>query len=84
MLALRPKQNTFIGTMTPQVFLDLDEKGAVAAAVTTMLGSVVVTGHITKPPPIPFFVDHPVVFRIRDKQTGTILFAGRVASPTSR
>jgi serpin B len=33
-------------------------------------------------PPVPEFrADHPFVFLIKDKETGTILFIGRVANP---
>ena len=33
------------------------------------------------PPPIPFVVDHPFFFAIRDERTGTLLFTGYVADP---
>ena len=37
----------------------------------------------TTPPPIPIFrADHPFVFAIRDRMSGTILFLGRMSDPT--
>jgi serpin B len=37
----------------------------------------------SQPPPVPTFrADHPFLFAIRDRKTGTVLFLGRVADPT--
>jgi serine protease inhibitor len=61
------------------VFLDVDERGTVAAAVTSMgFEAVFVTA---PPPPIQFIVDRPFLFALRDERTGTLLFVGYVASP---
>lgn len=64
-----------------KAFIAVDEKGTEAAAATAVgmrAGSA--------PPsdePIPFKLDRPFLFLLRDTQTGTILFMGRVESPTS-
>jgi serpin B len=34
-------------------------------------------------PPIEFRADHPFLFLIRERQTGSLLFLGRVTDPTA-
>jgi serpin B len=61
-----------------KAFVDVHEKGTEAAAAT----AVVVKP--SEPPPRPkatFRADHPFIFLIRETQTGTILFMGRVTDP---
>jgi hypothetical protein len=56
----------------------VNESGTQAAAstVVTVIGTVA-------PMPSPLFrADHPFLFFIRDTQSGTLLFMGRLASPT--
>ncbi len=53
------------------VFLAVDEVGTEAAAVTTV-------GVGTVSAPMPFSVDRPFVFAIRERLSGTILFIGAV------
>ena len=61
------------------VYLDVDERGTEAAAVTTVSVEAVVTS--APPPPIPFYVDRPFLFAIRDERTGAFLFMGLVVHP---
>lgn len=62
-----------------KAFIALDEKGTEAAAATAVgmrAGSA--------PPsdePIPFKLDRPFLYFLRDTETGTILFMGRVEEP---
>jgi serpin B len=61
-----------------KAFVKTDEEGSEAAAATAV-------GVARAPAPVEerfsFRADHPFVFLIRDMQTGTVLFMGRVANP---
>jgi serpin B len=58
--------------------LKLDEAGTIAAAQTT-------TSHTpaSVQQSVPFAVDRPFAFFIRDRASGTILFGGHVIDPTA-
>ena len=62
---------------TQKVYIDVDEEGTVAAAAT----GVEVGFTSVPPPPIPFIVDRPFVFLLRDEVSGSDLFAGWIAHP---
>jgi serpin B len=69
----------FIGDVVHQAFIDVNEKGAEAAAATAV--ELKFGG---KPPleqPVVFHADHPFFFIIRDNQSGSILFMGRLVDP---
>jgi len=68
-----------ISEAAQNVYLDVDEKGTKAAAVTAFAFEVGVTS--VPPPPIQFFVDRPFLFALRDEKTGTMLFVGLIAGP---
>ena len=65
------KQNTFV---------EVDEKGTEAAAVTT------IGIELTSFPPQPreFVIDKPFVFAIRERTTNTLLFIGQVVNPLNQ
>ena len=68
-----------IDEATQDAFIDVNEEGTEAAAVTVLsFGTVVLSGPL---PPIPFVVDRPFFFAIRDERTGTLLFTGYVTDP---
>lgn len=70
----------FIGDVIHKAFVAVDEQGTEAAAATAVI--MVGTGIAQDPPtPIPFVVNRPFLFAIRDAETGTILFIGRVMDP---
>ena len=60
-----------------KAFVAVDEKGTEAAAASAILMEAV---------SMPIFVtcDRPFIFLIHDKQTGAILFVGRVLDPTAK
>jgi serine protease inhibitor len=66
----------FIDFVQQNTFVNVNEEGTEAAAVTT-----VGIGVTSLPPSIRF--DRPFVFVIRERLTGTILFMGKVAVPIS-
>jgi serpin B len=71
----------FIGKVIHQANMDVDEEGVTAAAVTVVLGG----GASGEPlPHVDFKVDKPFLYFIRDGQSGTILFMGRVNDPTAK
>ena len=65
------KQNTFV---------EVDEKGTEAAAVTTI--GIVETSF--PPQPQEFVIDKPFVFAIRERTTNTLLFIGQVVNPLNQ
>lgn len=69
------ERSLFIGLLQQFAYINVNEEGTEAAAVTIggLLDSAV--GPET---PVDFYVNRPFVFFIREKSTGTILFAGRV------
>jgi serpin B len=62
-----------------KAFIAVDEEGTEAAAAT----AVVVGVTSMPPPPIVVNVDRPFIYLIRDMETNTILFLGRVLNPSS-
>ena len=61
--------------------VEVDENGTEAAAATAIIAMAGGVDFMPEPDPIPFTVDRPFVFLIRDQVTGTNLFMGRVTDP---
>jgi serpin B len=76
MTAERP---LFIDAVEHAALVEVDEKGTVAAAATSVSFGCAAP---SVPPPATFHADHPFIFLIRDNHTGTILFLGRIVDPT--
>ena len=68
----------FIAEILHKAFVSVDEAGTEAAAAT----AVVVGVTATPGQPVEVTVNRPFVFLIRDIETGTILFVGRVLDPS--
>jgi serpin B len=74
------KRDLFISDVVHQAFVAVDEKGTEAAAATGIsVGAMAIIV-----PQNSFNADHPFLFLIRDKQSGLILFMGRVQDPSGQ
>jgi serpin B len=69
-------KNLFLATALHQTFVEVNESGTEAVAAATF-------GVKSKSMPDSFRADHPFLFLIRDRASGTILFLGRLADPRS-
>ena len=73
------RRDLFISAVIHKAFVDVNEEGTEAAAATAVL---MPRSAAARPEPLMTFrADHPFVFLIRDKPTGSILFLGRVTNP---
>lgn len=70
-----PSQALFISDLAHKAFAIVDESGTEAAAATRV--TITLGGSL----PVKMEVDHPFIFLIRDIETDTILFLGRVVDP---
>jgi serpin B len=68
------RRDLWIDKVVHQARVDVNEEGTEASAATAVV--------MKKGPPIPeFTADHPFLFFIRDRQSGSILFLGRAVNP---
>jgi len=67
----------WIDEVKHKTFVDVDEAGTEAAAVTVV--SIIRTG---EGPPTTMRVDHPFLFLIRDRHSGAMLLTGKIVDPT--
>jgi len=72
-------ENLYISEVKHKTFIQVDEQGTEAAAVTSV--GMKLTTSMPMPSPA-MIVDRPFVVFISEKSTGTILFAGKIAKPT--
>ena len=74
------RRDLYISAVIHQAYVDVNEEGTEAAAATAVTMKLL----STMPAPTPVFrADHPFVFVIRDNNTGSVLFVGRVVSPNA-
>ena len=67
--------NPFITNVLQKTFVDVNEEGTTAAAVTAV--SMRDSG------PAAFVVDRPFIFAIRERLSGAILFIGKMMAPAT-
>lgn len=74
------KRDLYISLVAHQATLEVNEEGTVATAAT----AVVMNMKSMRPQQaIEFRADHPFIFFIKEKTTGTLLFMGRVVNPNA-
>ena len=66
--------NLYITKVSHKTYIEVNEEGSEAAAATSV-------GVGIKSLPLPFIVDRPFFFAIRDNETKTVLFMGTVTEP---
>jgi serpin B len=69
----------YLSAVLHKAFVEVNEEGTEAAAAT----AVVFRTRSARPMGPRFRADHPFLFLIRDKATGSVLFLGRYAEPPS-
>ncbi|MDB6108540.1 MAG: proteinase inhibitor serpin [Pedosphaera sp.] len=74
------QRDLYISAVVHKAFVEVNEEGTEAAAAT---GTTMALTSAMRPAPIPIFrADHPFIFLIREKASGSILFLGRLMNPT--
>jgi serpin B len=68
-------KNLYLSDVIHQTFIEVNEAGTEAAAVTVVLAKTKAMREFIS-------VDHPFIFLIRDNGSGSILFLGRIIDPT--
>jgi serine protease inhibitor len=72
-------QDLYISEAIHKSYIDVNETGTEAAAVTGLVFTTTSAGN--EPPTVPFYVDRPFVYAITENDTGAILFIGEVNHP---
>jgi serine protease inhibitor len=77
---INPDRQLFISRVLHKTFIEVNEEGTEAAAVTAV--EIGETSYNPDEPTVKYFIaDHPFLFAIRENSSGTILFMGRVNLP---
>ncbi|MDD5382816.1 MAG: serpin family protein [Candidatus Margulisbacteria bacterium] len=74
------KRDIFISDVIHKAYVDVNEDGTEAAAATAVLMAESMAPRPEEPKV--FKADHPFIFLIRDNNSGTILFFGRIVNPS--
>jgi len=73
------RRDLYVAWVIHQTYVRVDEEGTEAAGATAV--GVKLTAYM---PSKTFVADHPFIFLMRDRETGLVLFIGRVVDPTSK
>lgn len=74
-------RDLFISGVLHKAFIAVDEKGTEAAAATGVVIGVT-SVPVSPPNEVRFVADRPFLFVIRDRETGLVVFVGKVMLPT--
>jgi serpin B len=74
-------KDLMISKVIHQAFVEVNEEGTEAAAATAVIMELTSAGGGGEPKIPVFNADHPFIFVIQEKETGNILFLGRVSDP---
>lgn len=72
------KKDLNIDVVIQEASIEVNEEGTEASVVTM---GMMIPGRVRNPPKV-FNANHPFIFLIQEKETGNILFVGRVSNPT--
>jgi serpin B len=72
-------QKLSIDKVVHQANIDVNEEGVTASAVTVVGGR----GGVGEPPHVQFHINKPFLYLIREGETGTVLFMGRIDDPSA-
>jgi serpin B len=76
-----PAPQVAIGDVIHSAVIDVNEESSEAAAATVVPMAATAMAQQYEPVPVPFIVDRPFLFFITDRQTGAVLFRGRISDP---
>jgi len=76
------RKDLMISSVLHKAFVEVKEEGTEAAAATAVVMDLTAIEPIDEPERIVFDCDHPFLFTINHKETGTILFIGEVIDPS--
>jgi len=73
------EKNLFVDEVIHKAFIEVNETGTEAAAATA---AIIGLKSSLRDDPVRFNADHPFVFFLLDRQTGCIIFTGRLVKPS--
>ncbi len=81
--AIRRDSCLHFSEVVHQARVEVSEEGTKAAAATAVIMTATPESVHSPPPRATFTADHPFLFLIRDRNTGSILFLGRLTKPVA-
>jgi len=73
------EKNLYVDEVIHKAFIEVNEKGTEAAAATA---GIIGLKSSLREDPVRFNADHPFIFFLLDRQTGCIIFSGRLVKPS--